>query len=180
MGKKRKVRSKVKSQNFLAFVWVSLSLILVIVLYYSHQSMTGWVVVSGGSTASAGSQTVADPLFGAVKGTLDFTLADDGTIIGTSIGNNYTLYFTKSSISNLSLLKVSPTNVTFSGRLSNVDADGTSTRCNAGAYATTKMYYDANNDGTEQGSEPDVYAITTDDTGCFAMKVRVGINNIFG
>lgn len=173
-----KKRDNVDFFPYAQYIGLTFFVALVGFSFITTPTLTGYVVISSGSTVSAGSQTIADPSHGVAKGTLDFTLSDSGTVIGTSLGNNYTLYFTKFSISNLSLLKTSTSS--FSGNLTSVDGDDAATRCSSGNYTTTKMYYDANGNSVEDTSEYDVYSIVTDNNGCFAVKVKAGTNNIYG
>ena len=182
---KRNVMKKKKNDSFftdykmyISVFTLSIILGVGIMIISNNNSLTGFVVVSSGNAASIGNQKVADPSYGVAKGTLDFTLTDDDTVIGTSIGNNHILYFSKFSVEDLELIKASSSS--FSGTLSNTDPDGSDSRCSSGTYTTTKMYYDEDDDSEEDDSEKEVYAVTTDANGCFAIKVKSGNNNIYG
>lgn len=140
-------------------------------------SPTGWVVIGNGDTVTV-NQNVADPAYGVAKGTLDFILSDNNVAIGTSTGGNYTLFFSKETITNTTLIRSSKS--TFNGNLTNVDGDGSSARCSPANYTTLPKYYDENNNNAEDPSEKEVYAIITDMTGCFGIKVKAGNNNIYG
>ena len=171
----QKKRQKSRLFSFLATASLLWALWLI---FHLHPAITGSVVVSGGSTVSAGNQQVADPQFGVVKGILDFTLADSSAVVGLSYGNNYTLYFSRHNITNYTLLRQSLTS--FNGNLTGIDGDGASARCSAVNYTTVILYYDENNNNNEESSEKDAYAVTTDVQGCFAAKVKAGNNNIYG
>lgn len=176
-GKLGSQKHELLTKNIFVISLVFLLTLLGLLFISPLASPTGWVVIGNGDTVTV-NQNIADPAYGVAKGTLDFILSDNGVAVGTSPGENYTLFFSKETITNTMLIRGS--NGTFTGNLTNVDGDGSGARCNPANYTTLLKYYDENNNHAEDPSEKNIYAIVTDATGCFAVKVKAGNNNIYG
>ncbi len=141
-------------------------------------------ILTGAFTAQTGQlnqiegQKKDNPNYGALSGTLTFTIKSGTTIISEDLGSNYMLYFSMHDISNWNLVK-NDTQV-YSGTLTGVDGDGSGSICTSNNYATLRKYYDADNDNTVDPQEFYIYAVTTDSNGCFAVKLPPGSYDIYG
>lgn len=145
----------------------------------SANSLTGAVVVQTGQSNDIGSQQRGNPNYGALTGTMTFVInSSTGAIISSEAGSNYVLYFSRHGISDWNLVKTD--SESYSGTLSNVDADGSGSVCSAHDFTTQRKYYDENNNNVVDPSEFYIYAITTDANGCFAIKAPPGSYDIYG
>lgn len=143
---------------------------------FENQLPTGFLVVNEGSTTSVGEQTQSNPNFGAIKGTIVYTITDPDTnaIISREAAADQTIYLVPAgkTVDNWDLVKASSDD--YDGQLTGLDVDADSSTCSTSDYTTLKKYYDKDDDG-EQGNENsdecDVYIVNSDSNGCFAMKI---------
>lgn len=144
---------------------------------------TGFIVVNKGSTTSVGEHRQSNPNYGAIKGTVAYTITDPdtGTVISSEPASSTTVYIVIPGKTINEWDRVVDAGETYSGELTSIDADGSSSVCSEASYTTAYKYYDENNNGVrdDRGNEFDVYTITTDSNGCFAMKLPTGNFDIY-
>ena len=71
-------------------------------------------------------------------------------------------------------------NASYSGTLTEVDADSSGNTCTSDDYTTLAKYYDSNDNDIKENDEKEIYAIITDSNGCFAVKMPPGNYDIYG
>jgi len=159
-------------------------LIIIILIFLFGVSLkfseiTGYAVVEKGETGDAGKQEKNNPNYGALKGTLVLVIKDNGKIISSEDAPNQVISFIEKNkqISDWSLVKEDSKK--YKGELENVDADGDESKCSSQDYETERRYYDINNDNQKNDDEFYVYQITTNDKGCFAVKLPPGEYDIY-
>lgn len=146
--------------------------------FVDEGQLTGAFTAQTGQLNQIEGQKKDNPNYGALSGTLTFTIKSGTTIISEDIGSNYLLYFSMHDISDWNLVKNDTQ--AYSGTLTGVDADGSGSVCTTADFTTLRKYYDSDNDNIVDPQEFYIYAILTNSQGCFAVKLPPGSYDIYG
>src|SRR3989344_7754094 len=180
MAKKRGKHKHFNVYFFVGMMGIFCGMLLGII-YEGGQSnlVSGAVVVQNGQLNQMEAQQKGNPNYGALSGTLTFIISETkGQAISTDPGANFVLYFSRHNIEDWDLVKTDSDS--YSGTLTGVDADNSGSTCTNSDYSTIAKYYDTNNNDVKNTEEKEIYAITTDSSGCFAVKMPPGRYDIYG
>jgi len=171
--------------NKIVFILFAL-VVIVFSLFYVSSSLnidplTGYVTVESGRSNELDVQRRPNPRTGILKGTVEYTIEDNSVVIDTEPAFNTSVYFVGegNQPANYSLIKLSDEDSDYRGTINNIDADGQDSQCSSRQYETYVNYYDTDNDNDEDSGEFLVYSITTDQDGCYAIKLPIGSYDIY-
>ena len=148
-------------------------------LYFSNSNFITGNAVAEGQVIGGGDKEKANPSKGVLKGTVNYTISEGETIVNREYAENATLYFVETGdiISNYSKILSSSKN--YKQNIVTIDVDSAITRCSLADYPTNLNYYDENSNLQEDNSEFNVYNISTDVNGCYAVKLPKGSYDIY-
>ena len=180
MAKKRGVHKHFSIYFLVGIIGIFSGMIMGMIYQSGNGDLiSGAVVVKNGQLNQIESQQKGNPNYGALSGTLTFIInGTRGQAISTDPGASFTLYFSKHDIENWDLVKTD--NASYSGTLTEVDADSSGNTCTSDDYTTLAKYYDSNDNDIKENDEKEIYAIITDSNGCFAVKMPPGNYDIYG
>jgi len=168
-----------KSVFFLVLTFVLVFSLLYVSSRTTFDPLTGYVVVQSGNSNDAGIQQRPNPAVGILKGQVDNVILDSNTVVDTEYAPNIVVYFINEGSQLLDYNKVKRSSEDYRGAINNIDSDGPSERCSHQQYETLLNYYDSNDNNQEDEEEFEVYTITTDSNGCYAVRLPATSYDIF-
>ncbi|MBI3191009.1 hypothetical protein HYZ41_04885 [archaeon] len=172
-----------KTKSHIELYLLVFVVIISLAVFFVAPRTTGFVsaknTVTDEQTDSTGTSDSIDvnKKYGIIQGNVQFIINDGDVVVASDSGADFTLYFSEVEIKDYSLVKTSDKK--YDGTIDNIDPDGTGYVCSSSTFTTQKMYYDKNNDDKQSKNENDVYTITTDLDGCYAVKVPEGSWNLY-